>query len=353
MISKPMRYAFVAVAVLSMLLVAADANAACCGGGGATAFYGGGYSAHYPSTYSSYYAGSYSSYYPSTYQTNYSGGWYPGYYWDRVRARLWGRPSTYVAAYPTTYTAAYPSAYTAAYAPSFSTSHYSPSASYGASYAAPSGCSTCTAGYAPSCSTCTQQVTLRPVCGCPTACGTCETCTSCTTCATGVAQTSYQQPSSTCTTCNASPARETVIIREQAHQQQQPQQHTPDEAPQQTFTSGNDGGAPGLGAGDNPAAQREEQKPVTNGTDDTSTQPGPGSDAEGYDPYDPDKEEGSTYLQPPQLFDPKDRTAQKRHIAPVTTALYQKQASYRNVSSRPITAEQAKQDAIGWESASE
>jgi hypothetical protein len=96
--------------------------------------------------------------------------------------------------------------------------------------------------------------------------------------------------------------------------------------------------------------QREEQRPITNDSTD-GAQPAPGDDTMEHDPYDTDGSEGSTFLQPPKLFDPNDRTA-KRSIAPVTTALYQKQVSYRNVSTGPVTAQQVKQDAVGWTSAS-
>jgi hypothetical protein len=53
----------------------------------------------------------------------------------------------------------------------------------------------------------------------------------------------------------------------------------------------------------------------------------------------------------PKLHDPNDRTAQ-RSIAPVKTALYREPVRYHNVSTRRVTAEQARQDAIGWTSAS-
>jgi hypothetical protein len=317
MIAKLVRYAFVVFAVAALVCVAADANAACCGGGGyaTTAFY--------PQTATSFYA-------PATYQTAYS-GWYPGYYWDRVRTRLWASPTTYVAAVPST-------AYVASYAPSYSVG-------YAASYAAPSTCSTCTAGYAPSCSTCTQQVTLRPVCNTCTTCSTCDSCSTCSTCSSGVVQTSYQQPSS-CSTCNGGVQQQTVIT-----EQRQPEPA----APQQTFSpesgssSTNSAAAPSVDPNASVPIQREEQRPVTNGEE--AAQPGPGGESGDYDPYETTNGDGSTYLQPPKLFDPNDRTAQ-RSIAPVTTALYQKQVSYRNVSTAPVTAAQVKQDAIGWSSAS-
>jgi hypothetical protein len=63
--------------------------------------------------------------------------------------------------------------------------------------------------------------------------------------------------------------------------------------------------------------------------------------------------DSATYLEPPKLFDPKDRTAARR-ISPVHTALYEKPISYRRVSARSvkISAEQARLDAAGWTSAS-
>jgi hypothetical protein len=80
-------------------------------------------------------------------------------------------------------------------------------------------------------------------------------------------------------------------------------------------------------------------------------QPSPGGDASG-DMFETTNGENSTYFQAPKLFDPSDRTAQ-RSIAPVTRAVYEKPVAYRSVSARPISIEQARQDAIGWTSASE
>lgn len=66
--------------------------------------------------------------------------------------------------------------------------------------------------------------------------------------------------------------------------------------------------------------------------------------------------EGSNaqYFEAPELFNPKDRTAQ-RSIAPVRTALYKQPVGYQQISapsSERITAEQARRDAVGWTSAS-
>jgi hypothetical protein len=317
------RRAVVALAVFAMLMVAAQANAACCGGGMTTAFY--------PSTHSAYYAGSYSASYPMTYQTNYS-GWYPGYYWDRIRTRLWGSPSTYVAAYPTmAYSASYAPTYTASYAPTYATTSYSPT--YATSYAAPAcsscaTCQSCTVGYAPStCATCAPSCPTCPTCAVPS----------------GVTQTSYQQQQPPCNCGNG---------QTQMQQSTGSAERAPDEATTRTYStdSGNAGSTqPSVPEG-TPAIERQEQKPPVNGT--PETQPSPGDDST----EDPEvapylKGENSTYFEPPKLHDPNDRTAQ-RAIAPVKTALYKQLVAYRNVSTQRVTAEQARQDAIGWTSAS-
>jgi hypothetical protein len=92
-----------------------------------------------------------------------------------------------------------------------------------------------------------------------------------------------------------------------------------------------------------PRTYREE-RPANGGQQEIQPEPGP--DVNGEDPY---KVEGdsSTYFQAPKLFDPSDRTAQ-RSIAPVTTALYEKPVSYRQVSTQPISRQQAERDAAGW-----
>jgi hypothetical protein len=161
-----------------------------------------------------------------------------------------------------------------------------------------------------------------------------------------VVQTSYQQ-SSSCATCNGGSQHQSSTVIEQ-------RQPAPDAA-EQTFSPSNgssssSSAAPNIDPNASVPIQREEQRPVTNGSQET-TQPEPGSEPSDYDPYETTSGDNSTYLQPPKLFDPNDRTAQ-RSIAPVTTALYQKQVSYRNVSTAPVTAAQVKQDAIGWTSAS-
>jgi hypothetical protein len=69
------------------------------------------------------------------------------------------------------------------------------------------------------------------------------------------------------------------------------------------------------------------------------------------DIYKVEQKDSGAYLEPLKLHDPNDRTAQ-RHIAPVKTALYKQPVAYRNVSTKRVTAEQARQDAIGWTSVS-
>jgi hypothetical protein len=113
------------------------------------------------------------------------------------------------------------------------------------------------------------------------------------------------------------------------------------------------------GASDKPALpadssvpdQQLQNKPETNGAE---SQPGPAEDSGATPPtdlYKVESTDGSTMFQAPKLHDPNDRTAQ-RSIAPVKNALYKQPASYRNVSTRRVTAEQARKDAIGWTSAS-
>lgn len=346
MIANSIRRATAALALLAMFGIAIETNAACCGGG-TTAFY--------PSTYSANYGGSYAAAYPTTYQT-YSSGWYPGYYWNQARARLWGSPSTYVAAYPTTayYSAGYAPAYSASYAPAYATTYAAPACS---SCSSGSTCQSCTAGYAPSgCNTCgVQQVVMRPVCttACSSPCNTCNTgCSTCSTCSSQVVtQTSYEQPA--CSTCGAN------TQHVQVQQESASSASTPDPAPPETFdSSATNGGAiekPAVPADANVPVQREEQKPPVNGAE---VQPAPVDDTNGAeseseveDPYKVKDTDSATYFEAPKLHDPNDRTA-SRGVSTVKTAVYKQPVSYRSVSMKRITDEQARQDAIGWTSAS-
>jgi hypothetical protein len=143
-------------------------------------------------------------------------------------------------------------------------------------------------------------------------------------------------------------------------QQQAPPASSPDVATP-TFDQNATGSAAGSGQpevdpnANIPAERQEQQKPATDGA---AEQPGPGDDTgqnqtpEGEFYKQLDNGDSSTMLEPLKLHDPNDRTAQWRSIAPVKTALYKQPVAYRNVSTQRVTAEQARQDAIGWTSAS-
>jgi hypothetical protein len=331
----------IAVALLLSAIVAVNANAQCCGATTAyyapsaytsyyapyTSYYSGAYTSYY-TPYTSYYS-PYSSYYAPTYSTYYAGGWYPGYWMNRIRTRLWGSPTTYVAAYPATYAAAYApscsscqSGYVTSYAPACPTcSSCSACASpcSACSTCAPcSSCSTCTASYAP-CTTCASP------CGCES-CSACESCSGCSACsAPAVTQASYQpQSSGGCASCGtqASNTQQNVVTPP-------PQQMEP----RPTYDA---------------SQQNSPQSTITNRPVDTPQAP-----QQTHPEYDVKKNDSSTYLEAPKLFNPRDRTAQ-RSIAPVRTALYQQPASYHEISASrtTISAEQAERDAAGWESVS-
>jgi hypothetical protein len=127
-------------------------------------------------------------------------------------------------------------------------------------------------------------------------------------------------------------------------------------APPQTFGGSTTNGGetpPSVPQGAAETERREQQKPETNGAE--TPQPGPSDDTTetppAVDPYKVEPKDAGASFEAPKLHDPNDRTAQ-RSIAPVKNALYKQPVAYRNVSTRRITAEQAKQDAIGWSSAS-
>ena len=316
-------FAFCAALVLAAG-VAPSASAQCCGGGTAVSYY-------QPAAYTAYS--------PVAYQSYYS-GWYPGYWLDRVRTRLWGSPSTYVAAYPSTYAAAYPSTVVASYQPAYT-------ASYATSYAPASACATCstyTAGYSP-CTTCAvQQVTMRPVCEtCSVSCDPCSACS-----AYGVSQTTYQ--SSGCTTCNGGRPQQggqsgtTIVV---------PNGTVVTPGGQQQPMPANGGAQPMIGPTEQVPQERTYQRPADeNGPNIT---PEPAGDINGSPADYPNGTEGNnaTFFEAPKLFNPKDRTANRR-IAPVRTALYEQPVGYAPaaVVRTKITAQQAAQDATGWISAS-
>jgi hypothetical protein len=104
-------------------------------------------------------------------------------------------------------------------------------------------------------------------------------------------------------------------------------------------------------------AEREQSLKVEAG-DTEDTEQAPATESDGSAPGDTPTE-GATgtnanYLEPPMLFDPKDRTA-GRKVSPVRTALYHQPVGYRGVSTsnQKITAEQAQRDAVGWSSAAD
>jgi hypothetical protein len=309
------------VAVVAALLLSAiltvEASAQCCGA--ATPGY------YQPAAaYTAYYQpAAYTAYSPVAYQT-YRTGWYPGYFLDRIRTRLWGSPSTYVAAYPSTYVASYPSAYAASYPSTYAASYPS---SYVASY--PSYSAGYASAYSPCCPA-VQQVTMQPACC--SACGV-----------SGVSQASYQ--SSGCSSCGVGASSGSSVV-----------------VPSETVTTpgtqygaaSNDGREPELAPGEQVAPERTYKRPA-NGGSQQEIQPEPGNDAsegEIEKVLEGDGAESSTYFEPPKLFDLNDRTA-RRTIGPVRTAIYRGPVTHRPVSApRTITAERAREDAIGWTSAS-
>jgi hypothetical protein len=313
----------VAAALALVAAVAADANA-CCG-----ASYSAGYAPYTAGymPYTSYYSPAYSSYYAPSYTTNYAGGWYPGYWADRIRTRLWGSPATYVAAYPATY-----GTYATSYAPACSSCTAGYAASYAPACSSCSPCSSCcTASYAPSCDTCSSYSGGSSY--------------------GGAMQAGYGQ--SSCPNCSA---QSTGMM------QQQPQPNTVIAPPGTTVIQQNGvpaatEPAPSLGQGQGQPQSTYSQRPADGTNSVLQPQPQqqqqqqPQQPSSTHPEYDV-KKDSSTYLEAPKLFNPNDRTAQ-RSIAPVHTAVYNKPAGSRPISTAParITAEQAQRDAAGWTSA--
>jgi hypothetical protein len=307
MVFQTLRSMIVVAALCAPAFTLVEAQAQCCGGA-TTAFY-------QPTPVTAFS--------PVVVQQS-QPGWYPGFFLDRIRTRLWGAPNTFVAVQPTTFVAARPvfaTSYVANFAPVSSCS----------------GCSSFTASYSP-CSTCApvQQVTMQPVCGCDP----CSTCSSCPTSQTfGVSQASYQEPSG----CNCATNGTTIVV---------PNGTVVTPGSQQSSMST---GQPQIPANEPTPAERSMQKVPANGSGQEVETP-PAGDATGDGSNGDQTSEGSesaTFFQAPKLFDPNDRTAQRR-IAPVRTALYEKPAGYQPVSAKraTITSQQAERDAAGWTSAS-
>jgi hypothetical protein len=103
--------------------------------------------------------------------------------------------------------------------------------------------------------------------------------------------------------------------------------------------------------------QERIQNRPTSRNDQQPIQPEPGNDNGGAEDelekvLEGDNQSSSTYFEAPRLFNPNDRAAQHM-TSRVRTALYERPASYRQVSAiAPVTADQAKLDAAGWVSAS-
>lgn len=328
---KSLRLVAVVGAFVASACIASSAAAQCCG-------WGGGWSGGWGTT----------AYYAPTYQT-YDTGWYPGYWWNRATARLWGSPTTYVAAYSPGCT----TCGTSSWWPSSSCStcaSYAPSSC--ATCASPcSSCSTCTAGYSPcsSCSTCSSSyvTSYAPSCGCTTCGASCPSNCGCAGCSNGstVVQASYQQPSGC--NCGTQGSQPSTYVSPSAAPAPQP---TPAAAP----ANGAGQTSPSTSSPE-PKPNYDVNRPATEANPPANgAQPSPGSETEDkVDPYEVKKPESGAYFEAPQLFNPKDHTARSTSIAPVRTAVYHQPASYRAASTAPrgpITAEQARRDAIGWTS---
>jgi hypothetical protein len=152
-------------------------------------------------------------------------------------------------------------------------------------------------------------------------------------------QTSYTESSG----CACGPSSTTIVVPNETVQ-------TPSFEPTAPST-----GRPEIPSEEPTPTERTLQRPA-NGADqaiqDAPTEAEP--NGSGYDSApEATNTDNATYLEPPKLFDPKDRTAQRK-IAPVRTALYEQPVGYQRISARHtrITAEQAKRDAAGWTSAS-
>lgn len=284
------------------LLVAVEVHAQCCGAA-TTTFY-------QPTTQTVFL--------PVVQQTQYT-GWYPGYWLDRIRTRLWGSPTTFVAAYPTTIVTS---------TPTFTTSAYSPAPVV--SYAAP----TC-----PSCP-------VQTVSYAPSACASCDPCAA--SASSSVVQAVYESPAG-CPSCSPSVSTQGATVV----------------SPGTTSTQSSGATQPRTFEGQTPTptldpsvtvpdrTPQSTQRPETIESTPNALQPAPANDTGEKDPYKVDGQ-NSTYFQAPQLFDPQDRAASRtprQVIRPVTTAIYEKPVSYRDVSLRsyrPISREQAERDAAGW-----
>lgn len=281
------------------------------------------------------------------YQTAYYGtGWYPGKFLGRVVTwpfRAVGNALTTPVAPAYGYAAP-------AVAPTFTTAAYRPT--YPLSYSA--GYTPYTASYAPVMQTVARPVALAPTYAyrpvtlaavsdcctpaCSSPCGGCGTCSSCT----GAVTAGYEAPiGSSCSNCGGQASQATYDYAAPRQQQQQfqsqPLPDNPSGSLQPTPAPGIDPDAP-------VSEQRlrpESAAPAQDGAGDDTT----------------------SWFEPPQLFDNRDRSAQ-RPTAPVWNAVYQKQnvapqgrhqTAYRSASyDRPVAQPKPRhvqKGASGWQSA--
>jgi hypothetical protein len=270
-------------------------------------------------------------------------GWYPGKLLDNWRMRRYGYAAptaTYTAAYapytvgyapytaayaPATYTAAY-APYTAAYAPAYTTTNYS--TPYVTAYA-PLG---------------QRQVVMSPVVvespgvaaapvmssGC-SSCSACEAAAPCSACAatTVVEQATYAAAPAPCANCAQG---STITYADQAAPMTSGQTSQPALTPQEA------------------APLRSNYPDVTPSQGTQQTDPGPATEED-------KSSKSSTYFEPPALFIPNDRTAERETVKPanrapsvnVWNAVYRQQVDTDNVSTS-IARSQAEIDAAGWSS---
>jgi hypothetical protein len=246
-------------------------------------------------------------------------GWYPGKLFDTWRLRRYGyntAPATYTATYAP-YTAAY-APYTAGYTP-YSASYQPYSVGYAPAVATTSYYTPYVTAYAPLGQ---RQVLMRPVVvnsvassGCSTCAveAPCSSCDPCSSCASGVAQASYvEQPCSSCA------AGSSTFSAPSSTSQMTAPTLTPQEA----------------------APLRSNYPPDQQQSPDV-TPPDPG----------PVSSSSSTYLEPPKLFSPRDRTAMNERVnraasVDVWNAVYSRSITAENVS----TATSTTASADGWQS---
>lgn len=286
------------------------------------------------------------------YQTAYyDGGWYPGKYLGR--ALTW--PFRAVGNALTTPLTPYYGYTAPAVAPTFTTAAYRPT--YSPSYTV--GYTPYTASYAPVVQTVARPVALaptyayrpvtlatidsccQPACGCPTACGSCDACSACSG---GVVTAGYDaQLGAACSSCGgagcASCSGQAPVTYQQAPTQQQyPTQPLPQNG------SGTLEPTPAPGLNPNDPVSEERMRPE-------SAAPTGGANGE----------DTTSWFEPPQLFDNRDRSAQGP-TAPVWNAVYHKQSAapagrhqtaYRSASyDRPVAKPRnVQQGASGWQSA--